>query len=59
MVLIAIARRATTEAPEDTGEFQAMGVIGVAQPGVLQAESWLEEEESRVSSEAAEEPSTV
>lgn len=59
VVLIAIARRATTEAPEDTGEFQAMGVIGVAQPGVLQAESWLEEEESRVSSEAAEEPSTV
>ncbi|MEX0304953.1 MAG: MFS transporter [Leisingera sp.] len=57
VVLIAIARRASTEAPEDTGEFQAMGVIGVAQPGVLQAESWAEEEETRASSEAVEESS--
>ncbi|UWQ29341.1 MFS transporter [Leisingera sp. M523] len=59
VVLIAIARRATSEAPEDTGEFQAMGVIGVAQPGVLQAESWAEEEETSVSSRACEESSAV
>ncbi|MCG7627137.1 MFS transporter [Epibacterium sp. MM17-32] len=39
VVLIAIARRARSEAPEDTGSFQAMGVIGVAQPGMMQAES--------------------
>jgi MFS family permease len=47
VVLIALARRASTQAPEDTGEFQAMGVIGVTQPGVLQAESWLAEEEAQ------------
>ncbi len=47
VVLIALARRASAQAPEDTGEFQAMGVIGVTQPGVLQAESWLAEEEAQ------------
>lgn len=46
VVLIAILRRASSGAPEETGEFQAMGVIGVAQPGMLQAESWLEGEET-------------
>ncbi|WP_027257785.1 MFS transporter [Leisingera aquimarina] len=59
VALIAIARRATSEAPEDTGEFQAMGVIGVAQPGVLQAESWAEEEETSVSSGGHEESSEI
>ncbi|MCF6433088.1 MFS transporter [Leisingera sp. MMG026] len=59
VALIAIARRATSGAPEDTGEFQAMGVIGVAQPGVLQAESWAEEEETSVSSSACEESSDI
>ncbi|QAX28438.1 MFS transporter [Leisingera sp. NJS204] len=59
VALIAIARRATSGAPEDTGEFQAMGVIGVAQPGVLQAESWAEEEETSVSSGACEESSDI
>ncbi|AHC99706.1 MFS transporter [Leisingera methylohalidivorans] len=58
VALIAIARRATSGAPEDTGEFQAMGVIGVAQPGVLQAESWAEEETS-VSRGGREEYSSV
>lgn len=47
VVLIALARRASAQAPEDTGEFQAIGVIGVTQPGVLQAESWLAEEEAQ------------
>lgn len=46
VALIAIARRASSDAPADTGEFQAMGVIGVAQPGAFQAESWLEGEET-------------
>ncbi|MEW2912878.1 MFS transporter [Leisingera sp. JC11] len=59
VALIAIARRASSEAPEDTGEFQAMGVIGVAQPGALQAESWSQEEESRTSREAEGESSTA
>ena len=47
VALIAIARRARSEAPEDTGEFQAMGVIGVAQPGAFQAATWSEEEDLR------------
>ncbi|MBY6058385.1 MFS transporter [Leisingera daeponensis] len=59
VALIAIARRASTHAPEDTGEFQAMGVIGVAQPGALQAETWLEEEESRTSPSVEGESSAV
>ena len=59
VALIAIARRATSGAPEDTGEFQAMGVIGVAQPGVLQAESWAEEEETSVSSAACDESADI
>ena len=37
VALFAMARRVTTEAPEETGEVQAMGVIGVAQPGNLHA----------------------
>ena len=44
VALIAITRRVQSEAPEDTGEVLPMGVIGMAQPGVMQAESWLAEE---------------
>lgn len=40
---IAVARRARSEAPEDTGEFVPTGVLGVAQPGRFQAE-YLEDE---------------
>ena len=39
VALFAMARRVTSEAPEETGEVLAMGVIGVAQPGHLHAES--------------------
>lgn len=35
---IAVARRVSREAPEATGEVQATGVLGMAQPGRLQAE---------------------
>ncbi|SLN29447.1 putative MFS-type transporter YcaD [Roseovarius albus] len=44
VALIAIARRVTTEAPEDTGEVQPTGVLGMAQPGMLQAEVMAAEE---------------
>ena len=43
---IAVARRASTNAPEETGEFQAMGVLGMAQPGVFQAEILSSDEDS-------------
>lgn len=45
VVLLALARRARSEAPEDTGEARPIGVIGVAQPGMLQAEAYAEAEE--------------
>ncbi len=45
---IAFVRRVQEAAPEETGEAQAMGIIGVAQPGVLQAESWIESDEKGV-----------
>ncbi|MEO3413287.1 MFS transporter [Roseovarius sp. CAU 1744] len=38
VALIAIARRVSREAPEETGEVLATGVLGMAQPGRLQAE---------------------
>ncbi len=44
VVLIAIARRVREAAPEDTGEVQAVGIIGLAQQGVLQAETWASED---------------
>jgi len=59
VVLIAIARRARSDAPEDTGAFQAMGVIGVAQPGMMQAESRGEEEEVSGSASKSEESSKI
>ncbi|KIC12016.1 MFS transporter [Leisingera sp. ANG-M1] len=59
VAVIAMARRVQEAAPEETGEVQAMGVIGVAQPGVLQAESWLPEEETPASSKPGEDSSTT
>ncbi|MEQ9260654.1 MAG: MFS transporter [Roseovarius sp.] len=44
VVLVALARRALSAAPEDTGEVRPTGVIGVAQPGMLQAEAYAEAE---------------
>ncbi len=38
VVLIAIARRVSREAPEETGEVLATGILGIAQPGRLHAE---------------------
>ena len=35
---IALARRITSEAPEETGEVVPSGVIGMAQPGMIQAD---------------------
>lgn len=45
VTLIAVARRVSTEAPEETGEVVATGVIGMAQPGMLQAEVLASEDE--------------
>ncbi len=45
VVALAIIRRLKVAAPEDTGALQAVGIIGVAHPGVLQAESWVAFEE--------------
>jgi hypothetical protein len=45
VALFAMARRVTSEAPEETGEVQAMGVIGVAQPGNLHAQAMVAEDE--------------
>ncbi|MGK7651089.1 MFS transporter [Roseovarius sp. B08] len=44
---IAVARRVTSEPPDETGTVQAMGVLGVPQPGLLQAEALSEEMEER------------
>jgi len=38
VTVIAVARRARTQAPQETGETPATGVLGIAQPGVFQAE---------------------
>ncbi len=43
---VALLRRVQEAPPEETGEAQVVGIIGMAQPGVLQAESWTEEMES-------------
>lgn len=43
--LIAITRRVRASAPEDTGEVVPTGVIGTAQPGMLQAEVMAEDDE--------------
>ncbi len=46
VVAVAILRRGQEDAPEETGSLQAIAVLGASQSGVLQAESWLEEDES-------------
>ena len=46
VALFAMARRVTSEAPEETGEVQAMGVIGVAQPGNLYAQGMIAEDDA-------------
>ncbi len=43
VALIAVARRVRSAAAEDTGEVQATGVIGMGQPGMLQAEALADE----------------
>ncbi len=52
---IAVVRRVSSEPPEETGSVQAMGVLGVPQPGLLQAEAVSEEMEERME---APDPST-
>jgi MFS family permease len=44
VALIAITRRVRSDAPEETGAAQPMGIIGVAQPGMLQAEVMQDDE---------------
>ena len=44
VAIIAVTRRVKSDAPEETGAAQAMGILGVAQPGMLQAEVMLDEE---------------
>jgi MFS family permease len=44
--VVAVLRRSQEEAPEETGSLQAIPVLGAPQAGVLQAESWLAEEEN-------------
>lgn len=43
-VLLAVTRRVRSDAPEETGEVRPTGVIGIAQPGMLQAEVYAEED---------------
>ena len=43
-VLLAVTRRVRSDAPEETGEVRPTGVIGIAQPGLLQAEVYAEED---------------
>ncbi|SHJ48527.1 Predicted arabinose efflux permease, MFS family [Shimia gijangensis] len=45
VTVVALVRRAQEVAPEDTGSWQAMPVLGAPQSGVLQTESRLAEEE--------------
>jgi len=42
--VVAVLRRGRGGAPEETGNLQAIAVLGAPQSGVLQAESWLQEE---------------
>lgn len=54
---IAVLRRGQEDAPEETGQQQAIAVLGAPQSGVLQAESWLEEEDQPLSEAVAGEDS--
>lgn len=44
VAMVALIRRFQVAAPTETGEVQVVGIIGAAQPGVLQAETWVQEE---------------
>ncbi|WP_170327476.1 MFS transporter [Ruegeria arenilitoris] len=46
VAVVALIRRYQVEAPAETGEVQVVGFIGTGQPGVLQAESWVQEEDA-------------
>ncbi|MES0826963.1 MFS transporter [Ruegeria sp. SCP11] len=45
VALVALIRRVQVAAPTETGDVQVVGVIGTAQPGVLQAEALIQEED--------------
>ncbi len=47
VAVIAVTRRVTSAPPEETGAVQAMGVLAVPQPGLLQAEALSDEREAR------------
>jgi MFS family permease len=44
VAVIGVARRVRSQAPEDTGEVVATGILGMVQPGMLQAEVMAEDE---------------
>lgn len=54
VALIALTRRVRTQAPDETGEWQATGVIGMTQPGMLQAEAMAGEARQREGERAEE-----
>lgn len=54
VALIALTRRVRTQAPGETGEWQATGVIGMTQPGMLQAEAMAGEARQREGERAEE-----
>ncbi|SMH37417.1 Predicted arabinose efflux permease, MFS family [Maritimibacter sp. HL-12] len=54
VTVIAVARRARTQAPQETGETPATGVLGIAQPGVFQAEVMADKAEARLGATGSE-----
>jgi MFS family permease len=54
---LALVRRVQVAPPEETGEAQAMGIIGMAQPGVLQSDSWIGDENQGTSADLMKENS--
>jgi MFS family permease len=44
VAIVALFRRTQEQAPEETGSAQVMGIVGVPQAGMIQAESWVAEE---------------
>jgi hypothetical protein len=55
---VAVVRRRQEDAPEETGNLQAIAVLGAPQAGVLQAESWLEEDNNGTSADLTQKSST-
>ena len=51
--IFALIRRVQVAAPTDTGDVQVVGIIGTGQPGVLQAETWVQEEETRANAQTS------